>query len=140
MKENMAGTILEYLEEYGDVSLREAPMNDVDSLALCQFSYLKFDGMVPGVRENAPSVTLRQLAEHADYEKLFADERYEKVNKALFERMRKGKRFQNMRLNCYINIVEKEWETQFSAITMLLEDGTMYIAFRGTDETIVGWK
>jgi len=45
-----------------------------------------------------------------------------------------------MRLNCYINMVEKEWETQFSAITYLLEDGTIYVAFRGTDETIIGWK
>ncbi len=134
------GTILDYLEEYGDVSLREMPMNDVDSLILCQFAYLKFDGMVPGVKENAPSVTLKQLAEHADYEKLFADERYEKVNRALFAKMLKGRRFRNMKLNCHINIIEKEWETQFAAVTLLLEDGTMYIAFRGTDETIVGWK
>ncbi len=136
----MADTILEYLEEYGDCSLRDMPMNDVDSLVLCQFAYLKFDGLVPGVKENAPSVTLKQLAAHADYEKLYGDERYEKVNRALFEGMLKGQRFGNMKLNCYINIVEKEWETQFSAVTFLLEDGTLYIAFRGTDETIVGWK
>lgn len=51
-----------------------------------------------------------------------------------------SKRFSGMKMNCYINIVEEEWETQFSAITFLLGDGTMYIAYRGTDETIVGWK
>ena len=45
-----------------------------------------------------------------------------------------------MKLNCYINLVEKEWETQFSAITFILDDGTLFLAFRGTDETIVGWK
>ena len=39
-----------------------------------------------------------------------------------------------------INLVEKEWETQFSAITFILDDGTLFLAFRGTDETIVGWK
>ncbi len=137
---NMRGTILTYLEEYGDVPLSKMPMNDVDSLALCQLSYLKFDGMVTDVRENGPSVTLKALAEHKDYEKLFADERYEKVNRALFEGMLSGRRFADMRLNCYINMIEKEWETQFSAVTFLLDDGTTYIAFRGTDETIVGWK
>ena len=139
-EEDMPGTILTYLKKYGDIPFSEMPMNDVDSLVLCQLSYLKFDGMVTDVRENGPSVTLEELSKHEDYEKLFADERYEKVNRALFQGMLKGRRFCNMRLNCYINVVEKEWETQFSAITYLLEDGTIYIAFRGTDETLVGWK
>lgn len=136
----MIGTIIDYLKEYGDISFRELPMNEVDSLVLCQFAYLKFDGMVPGIQENRPSVRLKELAEHPDYEKLFADERYEKVNRQLMEGMLSGRRYRNLKMNCYINIVEKEWETQFSAITFLLEDGTLYIAYRGTDETIVGWK
>lgn len=136
----MAGTILEYLKEYGDVSFRDTPMNEVDSLVLCQFAYLKFDGLVPGVEENAHSIRLKDLENHSDYEKLFADERYEKVNRKLIMAMLAGKRYRNMKMNCYVNIVEKEWETQFSAITFLLDDGTLYVAFRGTDETIVGWK
>lgn len=136
----MAGTIIDYLKEYGDVPLAEMPLNDVDSLILCQLAYLKFDGIVSGVRENGPSISLKGIAAHADYEKLFADERYEEENRALFEAAVAGRRFCNMRLNCYINVVEKEWETQFSAVTYILEDSTLYIAFRGTDETIVGWK
>ncbi|GFH95034.1 hypothetical protein IMSAGC003_01568 [Lachnospiraceae bacterium] len=138
----MKGTIIDYLKEYADVSLKDEPMNDVDSLVLCQFSYLKFDGLVPLVTENGRSVSLQQLYEHSDYEKLYGDERYEKENRALFEAMRKCVRFRNMKLNCYINIIEAQadFETQFSAVTFLLEDGTMYVAFRGTDETMVGWK
>ncbi len=138
----MKGTIIDYLKEYADVSLKDEPMNDVDSLVLCQFSYLKFDGLVPLVTENGRSVSLQQLYEHPNYEKLYGDERYEKENRALFEAMRKCVRFRNMKLNCYINIIEAQadFETQFSAVTFLLEDGTMYVAFRGTDETMVGWK
>lgn len=138
----MKGTIIEYLKEYADVSLRDEPMNDVDSLVLCQFSYLKFDGLVPSVTERGKAVSLQQLYEHPDYEKLYGDERYEKENRALFESMRRCVRFRNMKLNCYINIIEtqSDYETQFAAVTFLLEDGTMYVAYRGTDETIVGWK
>lgn len=80
----MKGTIIDYLKEYADVSLKDEPMNDVDSLVLCQFSYLKFDGLVPLVTENGRSVSLQQLYEHSDYEKLYGDERYEKENRALF--------------------------------------------------------
>lgn len=136
----MANTMHAYLKEYGDVPFTERPMNDVDSLVLCQLAYLKFDGLVPGIDVNAPSVTLKELAEHPMVNGLFADERYEKDNRELFERMCAGSRFCNLRLNSYINIVEKEWETQFAAVTYILEDNTIYVAFRGTDETIVGWK
>lgn len=136
----MPGTILEYVKESCNKSFYEEPLNDVDSLALCQFAYLKFDGIVPVVGSNLPSVTMEEVANHADYEKLFADVRYEKDNRALFEGMYKSRRFHNLKMNCYINIIEKEWETQFSAITFILEDGTPFVAFRGTDETIVGWK
>ena len=136
----MAGTIINYLENQGNRSLRDFPLNHVDSLILCQLAYLKFDGLVPDYRENTPTVTLTQLYHHPEYEKLYADERYEKSNRALFEGMLKSRRFRNTKITCYVNIIEKEWETQFSAVTFLLEDGTIYIAFRGTDETIVGWK
>lgn len=136
----MADTIIGYVKKYGDYTFAEKPMNEVDSLVLCQFSYLKFDGMVPGVHENRAFVSMRQLAAHADYEHLFDDTRYEKNNRALFEAMLGSKRFGRMKMNCYINIVETEWETQFAAITFLLEDGTVYVAYRGTDESIIGWK
>lgn len=136
----MAGTIIEYLKEYGGRTWAEMPMNDVDSLALCQLSYLKFDGIVPDVHDNKASVSLEDIARHADFEKLFSDERYEKDNRALFLAMLESRRYRKLKLNCYINLVEIEYETQFSAVTYLLEDGNLYIAYRGTDETIVGWK
>lgn len=158
------GTVLEYLEKYGKYSFEEMPMTEVDSLALCQLAYLKFDGMVPeagmdldgkdapgGLPEDVPEkpadglteqpgVALESLREHPDYEKLFADVRYEKPNRALYERMIQGKRFRNLRLNYYVNVIEEQWETQFSAVTYTLGDGSHYVAYRGTDETIVGWK
>ena len=80
------------------------------------------------------------MPQRPDVEQLFGDVRFEKENRALFEGLLSGRRFRNMKLNCYINLVEKEWETQFSAITFILDDGTLFLAFRGTDETIVGWK
>lgn len=134
------GTVLDYLREYGNYSFLEKPMTEVDSLALCQLSYLKFDGLVPDVRENRNCVTLKSLASHSDFDRLFADTRFEKVNRELIEGMLAGKRFSSLRLNCYVNVVEKQREVQFSAITCILDDGTVYVAYRGTDESIVGWK
>lgn len=136
----MANTIIKYVKEYGNNTFMNEPMNDVDSLVLCQFSYLKFDGLVPYVTENKSSVSLQQLMEHEQFDRLFTDERYEKQNRALFEAMQKSRRYGNMKINCYVNIVQTQWETQFAAVTFILEDGTIYVAYRGTDETLVGWK
>lgn len=134
------GTVIDYLEKYGKYTFSQMPMTEVDSLALCQLSYLKFDGMVPGLEEGAEPVTLGSLAGHPDFEKLFADVRFEKVNRALFSGMLKSRRFSGMGLNYYVNVVMEEWETQFSAVTFFPEGNPAYVAYRGTDETIVGWK
>lgn len=137
----MTGNVIDYVTEYGDCPFAEQDFGDVDSLALCQLAYLKFDGFVPGVREYAPWVTLWEIAKKAEETGgLFAEDWFEKSNRALVKAMLSGRRFRNLRMNCYVNLIEKEWETQFSAITFLLENGMLYIAFRGTDESIVGWK
>jgi hypothetical protein len=40
----------------------------------------------------------------------------------------------------YVNYISKDAEAQMYAVQFYLEDGTTYVAFRGTDETIIGWK
>lgn len=136
----LKGTVLDYVKEYGGYSFWEKPMTEVDSLVLCQLSYLKFDGLVPEAGEDQRCVTLKSLAEHPDFDRMFADVRFEKVNRALVGAMLVGRRFSSLKLNGYVNVVDKKRETQFSAVTYILEDGTVYVAFRGTDESIVGWK
>lgn len=132
-------TILDYLKQYGDYTFGEKAFNEVDSLVLCQFSYLKFDGLVPTLDEEG-SVSLDDLYRHADYDRLYADERYRKDNTALFTAMRGSKRFGGLRIYNYVNQISLDTETQFSAVTVRMPNGVCYAAYRGTDETIVGWK
>lgn len=134
------GTILDYLKEYGDYTLEEKPFSDVDSLVLSQFAYLKFDGMVPSPGEDKPMVTMYDLVNHESYDHLYADERYREDNTALFLGMYRSRRFNSMKIGSYVNRIELERETQFSAVTYRLSNGIYYVAFRGTDENIVGWK
>lgn len=136
----MAGTVIAYVKDYGDYTFTEKPFNDVDSLVLCQLSYLKFDGLVPSPAQSIRAVSLRKIAADKAVYRLFADKRYEEPNRALFEAVLKSKRFCKARVNYYVDRIETEKETQFSAITFFLEGGLIYIAFRGTDETLIGWK
>lgn len=133
-------TIINYIKEYGDYTFSEKPVNEVDSLILSQFAYLKFDGMVPGIGENAEAVDLQYLLQHEDYDKLYAFKPYRENNTKLFTAMVQSNRFGNMKMKNYVNQVELERETQFSAITFQLADGIFFVAYRGTDENIIGWK
>ena len=128
-------TILEYIERYSDCTFEEMPFNDVDSLILCQLAYLKFDGIVPSVNSLEDSVVLKDLPQMEGYERIFSDVRNEKPNRALMKGLLESKRFRTLKMNCFIDMVEREWEMQFSAITYILENGPVYVAFRGTD----GW-
>ena len=134
------GTILDYLREYGDYSLEEKPFSDVDSLVINQLAYLKFDGIVPGPEEKRPPVSLQEIAAHADYDHLYADERYRRDNTALFMGALNGRRFGNLHLWNYVNLIEPERESQFSAVVCGFSGGLTYVVFRGTDENMVGWK
>ncbi|MCM1268614.1 MAG: DUF2974 domain-containing protein [Bacteroidales bacterium] len=133
-------TMIGYLKEYGGYSLEEKPFSEVDSLILSQFSYLKFDGIVPAPEENGASVSLKEIAAHPHYDHLYADERYRRDNTALFEGLLQSRRFGDMKLWNYVNLIEQEAESQFSAVVCGLSETLTYVVFRGTDENIVGWK
>ena len=132
--------IIDYIQKYGDLTFGEKEFNKVDALILSQFSYLKLDGMVPAVGTMLPPVTLKSIALSDRVDELFTDERYKKNNKELFDAMAKSRRFADIRLNHYINLINDKWEMQFSAVTTYLADGVTHVVFRGTDETMIGWK
>lgn len=134
------GTIIDYVREYGCYTFEEKPLNEVDSLVLSQFAYLKFDGFVPGFAEHKKAVSIGWLNRHEQRDKLFADKRFADHNHALFTAMCNSFRFGKMRMNHYVNEIDPEKETQFSAIIFYLGKGCTYLAYRGTDETIIGWK
>lgn len=133
------GNIINYLREFGYQSFRERPFGELDSLVLAQLSYLKFDGMVSAdFMEYRPQ--LQEVSRHPLRERMFADKRWEENNRALLEAAAASRRFGGMRLAFYVDEVDEAQEVQFSAITFFLENGMSYVAFRGTDESFIGWK
>ena len=134
------GNIISYIEECGHLNFSEMSFNEVDALILSQFSYLKFDGLIPKLTEDEESVSFLHLAGHMDESVVYADERYEKDNRRLFEVMLHSRRFSGMRCNYYATIIDEHVQTQFCAMTCFFEDAIPVVVYRGTDENFVGWK
>ena len=132
--------IIDYVREYGALSFSEKEFNKVDALILSQFSYFKLDNFVPAVGTFLPGVTIEEIAASPDADELFSDERYARPNRELFDAMAASRRFKTVALNHFIDLVSSRWEMQFSAVTAYLDDGNVHVVFRGTDETVVGWK
>ena len=133
--------ILDYLDWRGDLTLSERPFNEVDNLILAEICYLDFSGFAPDGFA-VQTVTLQEAAAAyfaanptTDMGVLVPDQ-----IPVLVERAAKTARFGDIRLLGYVNRIDEETQTQFSAMTLLLPDGSAYVAFRGTDDTIVGWK
>lgn len=136
----MIGNIIEYVHSYGYFDLEVLPFSGVDALVLAQFVYLKLEGIVGDFTLGAKALTLKEIQAHKKVEKLFSDPRWEENNRALFKEMCESKRFGNMKcMYCADNIC-MESETQFMAMTCEFPDGSVKVLYRGTDETIIGWK
>ncbi len=136
----MAGTMVEYVREHGDDSFWNRPFCDVDSLVLSQLSYYKLDGVVPDMDSGAAPIALWNITWNPEWDNLFVDARSLKLNQDFWDAVRCSKRFSELQLGLYENIVDMQHRTQFSAITFFMEGQLPFVAFRGTDESIVGWK
>ncbi len=135
--------IEDYLDWRADIPFEVDPFNEVDSLILCELVYTDFEDIVPG-----PGLNEKISIEDAcnlffskySKEELMARLNATKVAPFLMQRMAFSKRFGGTKLAYYVNEVDALDQSQFAACCFYLPDGTVYVAFRGTDDSLVGWK
>lgn len=132
--------IIDYVHKYGSYTFTERPLNEVDSLVLCQLAYLDFRNYVPGLEKRNAPVRIQEIYADENWRQILEGYWYKEDNAALFEAAVTSVRFGSLKMNYYINIVNEKEQAQFSAITYVLEDRNCYLAYRGTDATIIGWK
>ena len=138
------GTVYDYLTWRGDLSFRAAPFCEVDSLILSMFVYLDMMDIVPSLGEEG-SITLCEaskafLKRYPEPKKTKMGVLIPKDIVKMMKAMRSTKRFGTLKMSGFVNLIDSKTELQFSAVTFLLNDGTAVVTYRGTDDTLVGWK
>ena len=117
----------------------QRPLGDVDSLILACLSYFQ----LPAEAEAA------RTEEGMDLRDLFRAEWLEGMTGGLWGPaglsrllacVAASPRMRGIRLSCYVEDLDAAREKQFSACTLRLPGGDAYVSFRGTDNTLVGWK
>lgn len=135
--------ILDYLDWRGDLTLKQAPFNEVDNLILAELSFLDFRGIVPGPGKGA-GIVLREAAEQF-FARLPVGESVDmgllvpNEIPSMLKKLSASRRFGGMRLSCFVDALDMEKAEQFSALSIETGDGLLYVSFRGTDDTLAGW-
>ncbi|MEA4894859.1 MAG: DUF2974 domain-containing protein [Oscillospiraceae bacterium] len=112
----------------------------MDSLILSQLSYINFDGVVPGLTEGLKAVRIADCLKAERFASMLTETRDPKSNKRLLQAAAASPRFRDIGMSSFVSEFDPVTEKQFSAVTYILPESTKYIAFRGTDDTLIGWK
>ena len=129
--------IRDYIRWRGDLRFSQVPLNSVDTLVFAELCYIHFDDLL-----DDPD-TPRELMDAA--EEFFTREDCEELVRSkydleLLELAAKSVRFGQTEICWYRDKLIPEQETQFAAMTFLMDDGTALVTFRGTDSSVIGWK
>ena len=141
--------LLDYLDWRGDLTFEQSPLNKIDSLIFCQLSYMNFTNLVPGTFDTSIKI--------ADLSKLFFGSSdfetrsdlgflIDPSTNDLLKKAGMSNRFKDVEVTGFVNEYNREIEEQFSAVTFVMQPPSrlgkqqIFVAFRGTDDTIIGWK
>lgn len=133
--------VFDYLYWRGDLSFEQAAFCEIDSLIFCRLSYIRFDGVLSAGFSHELSIAqaaqaCRLLKEDQPQRLIYPQPEDEKLLGILAN----CARFQNVLLSGYVNRTDRIQEKQFAAVTARLTPQLFYVAYRGTDNTVVGWK
>ena len=137
------GTLFDYLDWRGDITFDEYGPCEVDSLILSHVAYLDLHKIAPA------SVSAKGVGLLPAVKKYINTHKGEAKVMGLIippqmitcaVKAARSKRFSTLRIVGHVNHVDEDLQKQFSATTFLMGEDKCFVAFRGTDDTIVGWK
>ena len=136
--------MLDYIKEFGHVSFEERAFSEIDALVLTELEYLPLERVVPSDENGENFVTVKEIAEYMKGRKkelidenpmMMTEERHE-----LSQVIADAPRFQSLKFFGVVSEWDKDTTKQFAAVTVEVEPSVRLVVFRGTDETLIGWK
>lgn len=131
------GIIFDYLDQVAYDSIYDTPFNELDMLMLTELTYLPFDQIVSD--QMSPDCTCR-LFEAAEKVPQDLSMLVTKNRLKLLEKAASSTRFKNIKLMGYVNDIDPDVQKQFAAMIFKIKPDSYVLTFRGTDDSIIGWK
>ena len=133
--------INDYLDWRGDLPFAAAPFCEVDNLILSMLSFPNYAGIVSPDPLGAP---VKLADAYARFHERFPEgEAFDVVPAFVNDTLEKAAatvRFRDVYMTAFRDVHDEEEVVQFSAVTFILPDDSLFIAYRGTDDTLLGWR
>ena len=131
--------LIDYLEKVENLTFDQEPLNILDKVCINEIGYLTYEKWLTASDLKKP-INLHDFAEgkelNPDYSFMVTKERVE-----LAEAMVRSRRFASLSLSNYRSVLDKEVEKQFAAMIFSLSELDYHqLVFRGTDDSVIGWK
>ncbi|MGB4984468.1 MAG: Mbeg1-like protein [Erysipelotrichaceae bacterium] len=118
----------------------EYPINQIDGLVLTKLSYFRLDNIKSDITKKL-KYTIKEL-----FKKEFFDDMYDKVTGGIDDnynflcQLCASRRYRDLEIIDHVDELDLDIEKQFSATTLAINKDLLFIAYRGTDSSLVGWK
>ena len=123
-------------------TFQEEPFNVVDGLVMATLAYLRYERYDRMPTNPAEPVRLHDVIALTSWKALVAGSwmRDASDSRPFLRALMASRRYRDAFVSFYANEHSDAVEKQFSAITLTVGDGRSYLAFRGTDGSLAGWK
>ena len=136
--------MLDYIKEFGHLSFEERAFSEIDALVLTELEYSPLEKVVPSDENGENFVTVKEIAEYMkEHKKQLFDENPMMMTQEqheLSQIIADAPRFQTLKFFGVVSVWDKDTTKQFAAITVEVEPSLRLVIFRGTDDTLIGWK
>ena len=135
----------QYIKNIGHVDFELQPLNEVDIAVMVEMVYLKLDDYVSHVISESKAISVMDFYQQfAQDKKEIQEENPFLISKGRLEVAKaaaQASRYRNIQIFGFQSDLDLKLEKQFAVATFYIpEVNTYLVVFRGTDETIVGWK
>lgn len=128
--------VFDYVTWRGDLTFAKDPFQEIDSLILCCLSYIRFDPLF----EKKEKWTIASAAKA-----FFALPGTSQVARTpedltLLQALSQSKRYRALVISDYVSALDERKQEQFAALCVQYGKKWSICVYRGTDNTLVGWK
>lgn len=131
--------LFDYVAWRGDLTFGNAPLCPADALVFSMIAYMNFDGLVPQSPREEP-VRLADVAKAYFARPGVQRPGFESKHERMLRLLADSARFGPLRMLAAQKTLDRQTGMQFAAVSFLLPGQNLFVAFRGTDDTLIGWK
>ena len=131
-------TLLDYVQWVGDIGFEKLPFREADALVLCVVSYFELLQLFAEGQRRARLSDCVALIDAGRARLMITGG--DMGNTEIFRAAAASRRFGELEITDYVDKLSVDPPLQFSAMCFHFRDEFSFIAYRGTDSSIAGWR